>query len=50
MEKVRIDPDRPGGFEPMLERVRLRHEAVQNVANQYDKGSLPMRHGSARWY
>lgn len=42
LEKVRIDESRLNSLEPMLERVRMRHDAVQNVANSYDKGTLPL--------
>jgi tetratricopeptide (TPR) repeat protein len=41
-EKLRIDESKPDSWKPMLERVRMRHDAVQNVANQYDKGTLPL--------
>jgi hypothetical protein len=42
LEKVRIDESKPDSLQPMLERVRMRHDAVQNVANNYDKGTLPL--------
>jgi tetratricopeptide (TPR) repeat protein len=42
LEKVRIDHSSPDSLGPMLERVRMRHEAVQRVAEQYDNGALPL--------
>jgi len=42
LEKVRIDESKPDSLKPMLERVRMRHDAVQSVANNYDKGTLPL--------
>jgi hypothetical protein len=42
LEKVRIDEGTPEGLQPMLDHVRMRHDAVQNVAKNYDKGRLPL--------
>jgi tetratricopeptide (TPR) repeat protein len=42
LEKVRIDESKSDSLKPMLERVRMRHDAVQNVADTYDKGTLPL--------
>jgi tetratricopeptide (TPR) repeat protein len=42
LEKVRIEGTGPDSLQPVLERVRMRHDAVQNVARQYDRGLLPL--------
>jgi tetratricopeptide (TPR) repeat protein len=41
-EKVRFDTSSPAGLEPMLERVRERHDVVSSVASKYDSGMLPL--------
>jgi tetratricopeptide (TPR) repeat protein len=41
-ERVRIKTGSPGGLEPMLQRVRERHDAIESVARLYDNGTLPL--------
>jgi tetratricopeptide (TPR) repeat protein len=42
LERVRVEPGKEGGFEPMLERVRDRHDAIQQVGQLYDSGAMPI--------
>jgi hypothetical protein len=41
-EKVRVDASSPGALEPILERVRERHDVVSSIARKYDSGTLPL--------
>jgi hypothetical protein len=40
-ERVRIDTKKPD-FEPILARVRERHDAIESMARSYDAGHLPL--------
>lgn len=42
LESVRIDTSKPDGLEPMLEKVRDRHEAIQEVQKLYESGIMPL--------
>jgi hypothetical protein len=41
-EKVRLKPGHQGGLQPMLDRVRERHDAIEAVSKLYDAGTLPL--------
>jgi len=41
LERVRVEST-PGGFEPMLEKVRDRHDAIQEVQKLYEAGTMPL--------
>ena len=41
-ERVKIDSDREGGLEPILERLRDRHEAAQQVGKLYKSGAMTL--------
>jgi tetratricopeptide (TPR) repeat protein len=41
-ERVKIDTKKEGGFEPMLERLRDRHDAAEQVAKLYESGAMPL--------
>jgi hypothetical protein len=42
LERVRLETSSPGGFEPMLEKVRDRHDAIQEVQKLYEAGTMPL--------
>ncbi|QWG12421.1 hypothetical protein KMZ29_22370 [Bradyrhizobium sediminis] len=42
LERVKIEPGKDGGLEPMLERLRDRHDAVEQIGTLYDAGALPI--------
>jgi tetratricopeptide (TPR) repeat protein len=42
LERVRLKTDEPVALEPILERVRERHDAVEAVSRFYDSGTLPL--------
>jgi len=42
LEKVRVDPSSPTGLQPVLDRVRERHDTISSVASKYDEGMLPL--------
>ena len=42
LERVRIETSTPGGLEPMLEKVRDRHDAIQEVQKLYEAGTMPL--------
>jgi hypothetical protein len=41
-ERVKIDTKKEGGFEPMLERLRDRHDAVEQISKLYESGAMPL--------
>lgn len=41
-ERVRIDTKAEGGLEPMLERLRDRHDAVEQVGKLYESGAMTL--------
>lgn len=42
LERVRVETSTPGGLEPMLEKVRDRHDAIQEVQKLYEAGTMPL--------
>jgi tetratricopeptide (TPR) repeat protein len=42
LERIKVEPGKEGGLEPMLERLRDRHDAVEQVGALYDAGALPI--------
>jgi tetratricopeptide (TPR) repeat protein len=42
LERVRIDPTKVGGLEPVLEKVRDRHDAIEEVNKLYEAGTMPL--------
>jgi hypothetical protein len=42
LERVKVDTARPGGFEPMLAKIRDRHDAIQEINKLYEAGTLPL--------
>jgi hypothetical protein len=42
LERFRVDTSTPGGFEPVLERVRDRHDAIEEVQKLYEAGTMPL--------
>lgn len=42
LERLKVEPGKDGGLEPVLERLRDRHDAVGQVATLYDAGALPI--------
>lgn len=42
LERVKVEPGKEGGLEPMLERLRDRHDTVEQIGTLYDAGALPI--------
>src|SRR5262249_43102696 len=42
LERVRFDTSSPEGLEPMLEKLRDRHDAIVEVQKLYENGSMPL--------
>ncbi|SCB54124.1 Transcription elongation factor, GreA/GreB family [Bradyrhizobium shewense] len=42
LEKIWVDTSSPDGLQPMLDRVRERHDAIASVASKYDDNLLPL--------
>jgi hypothetical protein len=42
LERVRVRPDQPDGLQPVLDRVRERHDAIEYWWQRYDSGFLPL--------
>jgi hypothetical protein len=42
LERVRVRPDQPDGLQPVLDRVRDRHDAIEYWWQRYDSGLLPL--------
>jgi hypothetical protein len=34
LERVEVNADQPNGFQPIFDRVRLRHDAIEQAFNQ----------------
>jgi tetratricopeptide (TPR) repeat protein len=41
-EQIKIDTTKEGGFEPMLEKLRDRHDAGKEIGKLYESGALPL--------
>ncbi len=41
LERVRIDANKPGGLQPIFERVRARSEAIDRGFDRFEKGGIP---------
>jgi hypothetical protein len=41
-ERIKIDPKKEGGFEPMLERLRDRHDAAEQLGRLYESGAMTL--------
>jgi tetratricopeptide (TPR) repeat protein len=42
LERVQVYPDKPGGFQPVFDRVRQRQEAIDQAFGRYSAGVLPI--------
>jgi tetratricopeptide (TPR) repeat protein len=42
LERVRVTPDTEGGLEPILKRVRDRHDAIEQIGKLYASGAMPL--------
>ncbi|MFO1097892.1 MAG: hypothetical protein U1E81_06350 [Xanthobacteraceae bacterium] len=42
IERVRFNTDAPEGLQPIIERVRGRHDAIESVFEAYERGQVPI--------
>jgi hypothetical protein len=42
LERLQVKPGEPGAFQPVFDRVRERHEAIEDVFRNYASGALPI--------
>jgi hypothetical protein len=42
LERVKVDASKEGGLEPMLAKVRDRHDAIEEVNKLYEAGTMPL--------
>jgi hypothetical protein len=42
LERVKVDFGKDGGLEPMLAKIRDRHDAIQEVNKLYEAGTMPL--------